>query len=399
MARSRNERIGRRIGKAIISGNLTSAGTMVASGVGTTVHSDFDSTGALLNSDSSSYSDGSLHYLSKLRKMYMWDDSDGQFFLLTGVDSDAAAGTPTFAGSSYGYTAGNYTENAGGAYPPTTRATNVIVKYSFSSDGNASDVGDMTSARGLHAGQSSSDNGYTSGGMLNNSLKTNIIDKFPFTTDGNSSDVGDLTITIQQVSGQSSSSNGYSAGGRTPTNQNVIQKHSFSADGNATDVGDLTTSRGSSGGNSSSSDGYAADGTAIDKFPFASDANAVDIGNLTHSFGGTGAASSSTHGYNAGGEVFPFNVTNIIDKFSFSSDGNATDVGDIGGSGSGILGRSYPAGSSSTASGYMAGGRQYHPSSRDLTNIIDKFPFATDANASDVGDLTGKTMGASGHQV
>ena len=37
---------------------------------------------------------------------------------------------------------------------------------------------------------------------------------------------------------------------------------------------------------------------------------------------------SSTHGYTSGGYTGVAN-SNVIDKFSFSSDGNATDVGDL----------------------------------------------------------------------
>ena len=43
--------------------------------------------------------------------------------------------------------------------------------------------------------------GYTSGGWESSS--TDIIDKFSFTTDGNASDVGDLTIAREAVAGQS----------------------------------------------------------------------------------------------------------------------------------------------------------------------------------------------------
>ena len=36
---------------------------------------------------------------------------------------------------------------------------------------------------------------------------------------------------------------------------------------------------------------------------------------------------SSTYGYTSGGDTGA--VSDVIDKFSFSSDGNATDVGDL----------------------------------------------------------------------
>jgi hypothetical protein len=54
--------------------------------------------------------------------------------------------------------------------------------------------------------------------------------------------------------------------------------------------------------------------------------------------------------------------------------------------------RKTSAGQSSTASGYATGGP---PSS----NIIDKFPFASDASATDVGDLTVARAFAAGQQI
>ena len=88
----------------------------------------------------------------------------------------------------YGYASGGYT----GAN------SDVIDKFSFSSDGNATDVGDLTVARYGAAGQSSSTYGYTSGGYAN----SNVIDKFSFSSDGNATDVGNLTVARHYVAGQ-----------------------------------------------------------------------------------------------------------------------------------------------------------------------------------------------------
>ena len=113
----------------------------------------------------------------------------------------------------------------------------------------------------------------------------------------------------------------------------------------------------------------------IDKFAFASDGNATAVGNLTQARSQVAGQSSSASGYASGGHP----TTNTIDKFSFSSDGNATDVGDL------TETRGGTAGQSSTASGYTSGGR--NPGvSPDYRDTIDKFPFASDGNATDVGD-------------
>ena len=141
---------------------------------------------------------------------------------------------------------------------------------------------------------------------------------------------------------------GYTSGGRfSPVGQgeasDVIDKFPFASDANATDVGDMTTSRSFSAGQSSSTHGYVSAGAPgpgaggiIDKFPFATDSNATNIGYLTSGggaygtgFPGVAGQSSETHGYSSGGNIFVESLRNIIDRFSFASDGNATDVGDL----------------------------------------------------------------------
>ena len=62
---------------------------------------------------------------------------------------------PPFQGSNYGY-------SSGGKNPTVT--TNIIDKFPFSADANATDVGDLTVGRYAGAGQSSQTHGYTSGG-------------------------------------------------------------------------------------------------------------------------------------------------------------------------------------------------------------------------------------------
>ena len=81
-----------------------------------------------------------------------------------------------------------------------------------------------------------------------------------------------------------------------------------------------------------------------------------------------------------------------IYKFPFVSGGNASTVGDL------IEIRAYGAGQSSTTHGYTSGagangtGLPTSPQPPYVVywrNTIDKFPFASDDNATDVGDLTG----------
>jgi len=312
--------------------------------------------------------------------LYLCNGSD--WTLIQGLDS---AGTPPpFQGSNFGYV-------SGGKHPFLNYA-NYIDKFPFASDGNTTDHGDLTVGRRSAAGQSSSTHGYTSGGEPQPSAG-NVIDKFLFSSNANATNVGDLTLSIEEPAGQSSIGNGYgyTSGGNATTDR--IEKFPFSTDANATDIGNLTLARWGVAGQSSSTHGYTSGGRnpvvtnldvdGIDKFSFATDGDATDVGNLTVARRGVAGQSSSTHGYTSGGLAsLPVTAhSNIIDKFPFASDGDATDVGDL------TVARWQLAGQSSTTHGYSAGGL---PSN----TVIDKFPFTSDDNATDVGDIAslGRTL-------
>jgi len=75
------------------------------------------------------------------------------------------------------------------------------------------------------------------------------------------------------------------------------------------------------------------------------------------------------------------NASTVIDKFPFASDQNATDAGDL----------TQPVQTASSASsdahGYRAGG-EAGPTPLSYSNVIDKFPFANTSGSTDHGDLT-----------
>ena len=313
------------------------------------------------------------------------------------VDTDSV----TFATQSQGLSSGYA---SGGGTPPNS---NIIDKFPFSSDANATDVGDLTVARDHIAGQSSSANGYASGSGAP-AQPEDVIDKFPFASDANATDVGDLSQARFGPAGQSSTANGYSSAGRGPSpsaKYKTVDKFPFAADANATDVGDLTTNNQNQAGQSSTTHGYNSGGyghpanpsgsplNVISKFTFSSDANATDVGDLTQARSGPVGQSSTGSGYTSGGSVPTESPTSVgtIDKFPFSSDANATDVGDLS------VVRKLASGQSSTANGYTSAGSDPPPYAH--YNIIDKYPFSSDANASDVGDLTDARYILAGQQV
>ena len=207
-------------------------------------------------------------------EMYICTDATAGANVWTNVGEGTGDIVPwLFGGTIRGFAAGN-------------ESSNVIDSFSFASDGNAIDHGDLTVARSTKAGHSSSTHGYVSSGSAS-AASDKTIDKFTFASTGNATDVGDLTQQMTNSTGQSSETHGFTSGGDSGPTINVINKFSFSVDGNATDHGDLTVARSNEAGQSSTTHGYTSGGhtssasNVIDKFTFASTGNATDVGNLT----------------------------------------------------------------------------------------------------------------------
>ena len=276
-------------------------------------------------------------------------------------------------GVNTGYTSG------GRDYPNTS--LNVIQKWPFAADGTSTDVGDLTQARYQGGGSASATHGYYAGGTRPSTY--NIIDKFPMIADANATDVGNLTRTTRYLAGSSSLENGYALGGNPlPSSGYEIGKYSFSTDGNSTDVGNLTVNDQYRTGTASSTHGYVHGGTPpqqniIEKFSFSADGNATDVGNLTSTTYASAGSNSDTHGYRMGG----YPLVNTIDKYSFATDGNATDAGDL------IRTQRFLNGTSSASHGYAFGGQYSAPGPAIFNSDIQKFEFASDGDATDVGDL------------
>jgi hypothetical protein len=117
----------------------------------------------------------------------------------------------------------------------------------------------------------------------------------------------------------------------------------------------------------------------IDKFSLISNTNATDVGDLTQSRNASTGQSSTISGYTSGGLLVPPGSPrqNTIDKFPFAANANATDVGDL------TAARQSSGSQSSNKSGYTSSGY-----TSVNVNTIDKFSFAADGNAADVGDST-----------
>lgn len=259
----------------------------------------------------------------------------------------------------------------GGGY--TGSASNVIDYVTIESTGNATDFGDLTSARTGLAACASSTRGLFGGGS-----SSNVIDYVTISTTGNATDFGDLSVARNYLAACASSTRGVFGGGFS---SNVIDYVTIASAGNATDFGDLTVARYGLGACSSSTLGLfgggntGANSNVIDYITIASAGNATDFGDLTVARSGVAGCSSSTRGLFGGGTTGA--VSNVIDYVTIASAGNATDFGDL------TTSRSYLAACSSSTRGVFGGG-----SSGGSVNVIDYVTIASAGNATDFGDLT-----------
>jgi hypothetical protein len=214
---------------------------------------------------------------------------------------------------------------------------------------NQSAINDKTNGRGLvHLGTRSTGPG----------LGTDTILYFPFNTAnyaGNLEDISDGVATFplsapnpsdigtkRWASSSQDLNNGFSVGGRNNPSllsTDVGLKVPFSNLNTSKFIGGLNTSTYSSAGNSSSTHGYTSTGyspspsviiTTISKFPFAADLsfNQTVAGDLDVGVIYSGSFSSDTYAYVANGRPAPgplINVTEVVQKFPFANDTPVTN--------------------------------------------------------------------------
>ena len=224
----------------------------------------------------------------------------------------------------------------------------------------------------------------------------NTIQSYSFTANGNSSIIANLQITTSQPTGNSSATHGYKVG-HAAGNNNAIEKFAFVSTSNAENVGSLQTARGAgadSVGNITSA--YITGGhsaatrvTIISKWTYASEGVSEDVGNLIEPKYHHAGGASATHGYNGGGQDVPSKFYDNIEKFSFASESDCALVGTL----STLVG--YCSGNSSDTAFYTTMGYLTAPASSPNDNI-EKTLFASDGNSANVGDITvARTKGSS----
>ena len=255
-------------------------------------------------------------------------------------------------------------------------ANNNIDFVEITTTGNATDFGDMTSAK--YGGSAFSDG--VRAGMYGATSPVTAIDYVQVSTTGNAADFGDATVARLYSFGASTKTKGFSAGGRTPSVSNVMEFVTVASVGNGTDFGDLHTAQEKAGSANNHVralyGGGAAPSTtnAIGFYELSSSGNSFDFGDLTRSDNYMGGTSSNTEAMFAGGD----NNVNIIDFVTIASTGNAADFGDL------TVGREALGGTGNMQRGLFVGGWDGSAPS----NVIDYITFSTRGNAVDFGDLT-----------
>ena len=262
----------------------------------------------------------------------------------------------------------------------------------ISTNGAASDFGDLPKAQGQGAAVSSSTRGVIMGGQA--PATHTAMYYITISSQGGANDFGDLKSLMQSNSGVSNNIRGITCGGNLlvgPTNvkSNTMEFITIASTGDATNFGDLTVPRSHTSGTSSPTRGVIIGGVdnvvvlnVIDYITIATTGNALDFGDLiTKTYGASnGIISDGTRGFSAGGSTPSY--TNTINQIIFQTLGNATDFGDlyVGNSGVGNL---YPAGCSDQTRGIVAGGQT--PASK--LDVIDVFTMASSGNATSFGAI------------
>ena len=226
----------------------------------------------------------------------------------------------------------------GGSSSPAL--SNAIGSIEFSTKGNGADFGDLTEARRNPGGFSNTTRGLFAGGSGtpgSNTMK-NIIDYVTIASFGNATDFGDLTSARRcSNSGAGSPTRALFSGGTTPGTSdyvNTIDYVTTGSTGNATDFGDLTVARSYGSALSSSTRAVYCAGQSpsvsnvIDYVTTASTGNATDFGDSTLARANMARLSNSTRGVFASGYASP-GMQNVIDFITIGSTGNATDFGDV----------------------------------------------------------------------
>ena len=215
-----------------------------------------------------------------------------------------------------------------------------------------------------------------------NNPEANTVEQINISTNGNATDFGDLTESVKKTAAAGALTRTVRCGGTTPSDVNTMDfANPFNA-GNFVNFGDLgrtgqTTNtchsnnvRGIAGAQASSND-------TLDVFTIASQGNGAAFGDVTQTdLTWTGGGGNNTRYFNAG----RYPASNIICVKSIANSADCVDFGDLSAAKWGVSQASDP-----TRVCFSGG------SEPGLSTDIEFITIATAGNVTDFGDLTAAT--------
>jgi len=316
---------------------------------------------------------GSLWYNTASDVFYMYDGTEWNTITITVPDAGFYGARGVF----------------NGGRDQGTRS-NAIQYITIASTGNTTDFGDLTVAVGDTSSFQGGGRGVFGGGSTgtdnNTGTRTNVIQYITVANTGNATDFGDLISAKTQLGGASNTSRGLFAGGTDSSGHtDTIEYITIASTGNGTDFGDLLAAQQLVGGGCASSGIRMLVGTnasnTIQYVTIDTPGNAVDFGDLTSSrymVMASGTANRTLFGGGSG-------PVNTIDYVSPATTGNATDFGDL--TVARYSGDSVTNGTRSVFFGGYASG---------ASNVIDYVTLANAGNATDFGNLVAAAANISG---
>jgi len=289
---------------------------------------------------------------------------------------EVAVSSPNLDGGARGVMAGGY---------PNVDTMDYIT---IATAGNATDFGNLQSARSYPAGCSSNTRGLIMGGSTPSRIDT--IDFVTISQTGNATDFGNLVTGTAHNVGWSSQTRGLSMAGSTPTKVNTVNYVTIASTGNAQDFGDINNAVYVGGGLGNSTRGIHYGGATptvlnvIDFCTIATTGNFQDFGDLSDGvFDDMGGSSNGIIAIMATSGA-DSDLQKRCDFIRPSTLGNSTKFGDL------TTLRAWSNGNNQLCSptrGCFAGGK-VTPSPNNNINTIDYFTFATQGDAVDFGDMS-----------
>ena len=313
---------------------------------------------------------GAMRFNSDSQKLEYWNGTAWFQIHLYAPTFDGGSGRGMFAGGAF---------------------YNTIERITISTQGNAVDHGDLTTNKSNTSATASRTRGLLMGGsnpQLSPDTFTNTMDFWSISSEGNASDFGDLTSKASYLACTGNQTRAVRLGGTGPSpRQNIMDFVEIATTGDAVDFGDAFNGGGGLSGVNNSvraincgnlypTNGY----NKLETFNIPTKGNGVFFGNLAQpnnweQFSGGG---NSIRGFFAGGYIYPSGQTNLIEFINIASLGNSQEFGDLSSAKS--LGDS---GASNSTRIVFGGGLD--PAG---LNTMEYLNIATQGNVVDFGDLT-----------